>query len=88
MHIFLYLITEHGFQNLFTRHLNQDGLEHFFGVIRGKGGHRDNPDPWQFRMDYRQAVLDHLLTFGRNTNCEPEEIHLLLQLSNLFEVCD
>ncbi|XP_063059399.1 uncharacterized protein LOC134456584 [Engraulis encrasicolus] len=27
------------------------------------------------------------MTFGRNTNCEPEEIHLLLQLSHLFESC-
>ncbi|XP_063056023.1 uncharacterized protein LOC134449845 [Engraulis encrasicolus] len=80
-------LKEKGFQFLFTRHLNQDCLEHFFGVIRAKGGHRDNPDPQQFRLDYRQAVLDYLMTFGRNTNCEPEEIHLLLQLSHLFESC-
>ena len=30
---------EAGAESLFTRRLNQDLLEHFFGCIRGKGGH-------------------------------------------------
>lgn len=69
---------------LMTRRLNQDCLEHFFGVIRGKGGHRDNPDAHTFRMDYRQAVVDYLAIVGKNTNCEPEDTHILLRLTSLF----
>ena len=72
-----------GSKFLLTRRLNQDCLEHFFGVIRVKGGHRDNPDARTFRMDYRQAAVDYL---GKNTNCEPEDTHILLKLSSLFQV--
>ncbi len=71
---------------LLTRRLNQDCLEHFLGIIRGKGGHRDNPDPKEFRLDYRQSVVDRLILLGRNTNCEEEDCYLLLKLSNLFMV--
>lgn len=71
---------------ILTRRLNQDCLEHFFGSIRGKGGHRDNPDPCHFRLDYRQATIEKLIVFGNNTNCEVEDVHLLLTLSNLYQV--
>lgn len=72
--------------HLLCRRLNQDCLEHFFGAIRGKGGHRDNPDTRFFRLDYRQAAVESLIVFGNNTNCEAEESHLLLTLSNLYPV--
>ncbi len=79
------LKENYSFKHLMTRHLNQDCLEHFFGSIRGKGGHRDNPGPRNFRLDYREVTVDNLTVFGTNPNCEGEEIHLLLQLSNLYQ---
>lgn len=39
----------------------------------------------QFRLDYREVTVDNLTVFGTNPNCEGEEIHLLLQLSNLYQ---
>ncbi len=85
MHI-LFLISDSGADFVFTRHIQQDCLEHFFGIIRGKGGHRDNPDAKSFRLDYRQAVVDYLMVVGKNTNCQEDQSHLLLKLQHLFEV--
>lgn len=79
-------ISDLGLTALQTRNLQQDCLEHFFAVIRNKGGNRENPTAQQFRCDYRQAVLDYLNVVGKNTNCDVDESHVLLQLSNLFEV--
>ena len=49
-----------GLEYLITRRLNQDCLENFFSVMRGRGGHRDNPDAQQFRADYRSSVVNQL----------------------------
>ncbi len=38
-----YLGEEFDIKFLLTRRLNQDGLEHFFGVIRGRNGYNSNP---------------------------------------------
>lgn len=45
---------------LLTYRLNQDVLENFFGVIRGKGGLHDHPDPLEFKYRLRSYIL------GRN----------------------
>ena len=74
------------FNFIMTRRMNQDCLEHFFGSIRGKGGHRDNPDCHQFRLDYRQSAVDHMVVVSKNANCEEEDCNLLLKLSNLYQV--
>ena len=55
------LHVNHGVQKLCTNRINQDSLENFFSMIRGKGGHRDNPDPVQFLAAYRALCVDSML---------------------------
>ena len=50
-----HLQQNHGLKFLFTNRLNQDCIENLFSVIRGKGGHRDNPDPSHFRAAFREV---------------------------------
>ena len=50
-----------GLQHLLTNRFNQNSLENFFSIIRGKGGHRDNPGPVEFRATYRAAAVDSIL---------------------------
>ena len=54
-------------------------------AFRGKNGHNDNPDCKTFRFNYRQAVVDYMGVTGQNTNCEPEDVNLLLKLSLLSD---
>lgn len=42
--------------HLCTRNLQQDPLEHFFGVIRGRNGYNDNPSPTQFKYALRKII--------------------------------
>lgn len=39
------LTKNYGFKYLLTNRLNQDCIENPFSIIRGRGGHRDNPTP-------------------------------------------
>ena len=50
-----------GARFLLTRRLNQDTLEHFFSIIRSRGGYRDNPTPYEFLHAFKQASVNHLL---------------------------
>ncbi|XP_005111558.1 uncharacterized protein LOC101850765 [Aplysia californica] len=63
-----------GFKFLTTSRLNQDRLENMFSVIRGKGGHRVNPDPMEFRLAFRQTIVDAVLVTGDTKNSSVEEI--------------
>lgn len=40
-----------------TYRLNQDALEHFFGVIRAKGGLHDHPDALEFKYRMRDYII-------------------------------
>ena len=50
-----------GLSFLLTSRLNQDCVENLFSIFCGKGGHRDNPDPGQFRQAFRQVMVDAIL---------------------------
>ena len=67
---------------LLTNRLNQDCLENLFSVIRGKGGHRDNPTPCQFRTAFRQIVFDSLLEKSAMSNCKLDVDRVLLDISS------
>ena len=60
------------FQFLFTRRLNQDPIEHFFSVIRQRGGNCDNPSPIYFSRLFKQMCCRSLLTPVVGANCEVE----------------
>ncbi len=72
-----------GVSFLLTNRLNQDCIENMFSVIRGKGGHRDNPDAVQFRCAFRQVMVDAIMVGGSSANCEEDVDSFLLNLSSL-----
>ena len=72
------LKTLHNFQFLFTRRLNTDPLENFFGTIRKQGGNSDNPTPVQFTRAFRKLFFSSLLTSSTG-NCA-EDVDTLLAI--------
>ncbi|KAK7496579.1 hypothetical protein BaRGS_00012231, partial [Batillaria attramentaria] len=70
-------------QYLFTKRLNQDCIENLFSVIRGKGGHLDNPTASQFRYFLRQAMVDSILLQSKSSNCSEDASTFLLNLTAL-----
>ena len=67
--------------NLCTKRLNQDCVENMFSVVRGKGGHRDNPSPVEFRYAFRQIMVDRLISVSEYSNCQDDIDHFLLNLT-------
>jgi len=63
---------------LFTRRINQDPLENFFGVIRQRGCLRDNPVPLEFLFSFKQACVNGLLAPSQFTNSEVDVDDLLM----------
>ena len=53
-----------------------------FAVIRSKGGHRDNPDPCEFRIALRQVMVDQVLMTSKGTNCQEDLDEFLLNFSS------
>lgn len=72
-----------GFQYLLTNRLNQDCLENLFSIIRGRGGHRDNPTPQQFRAAFRQIVIQQLFQQSERSNCKLDFDMVLLDVDSL-----
>jgi hypothetical protein len=76
----------HGFKFLLTNRLNQDCLENHFSIIRGRGGFRDNPDPYFFRTSFRQVLVKHLLCPPQGSNCSNDMTEFLLQLQDAHKL--
>ena len=82
------LHENHNFQFLLTNRLNQDCAENLFSIIRGKGGHRDNPDAREFRAAYRQVVFDQMLMQSVGSNCADDRDSILLSLINISSAAE
>ena len=78
-----YLKKEQGFQFLFTSRLNQDCAENLFSIIRGMGGHRDNPDVTQLKACFKYVVADQLFIQSHLSNCQVDNDTMLLNISNI-----
>lgn len=76
-------LKEEGFNNVFTRRLNQDCLENFFGTVRQQGGNCQDPTAIQFQRAFSKLFLSNMLKNSPNTNCE-EDVCELLQKHNDF----
>ena len=76
------LQASHNFTFLFTRRLNTDPLENFFGSIRQQGGNCDNPTPIQFTRAFRKLFFSSLLTSSKG-NCAKDLDVLLAQFSKM-----
>ena len=77
------LHSNNGFDFLLTNRLNQDCIENLFSVIRGKGGHRENPNSEQFRAAFRQVVFNQMLIPSEGSNCQADLDRILIDLSNI-----
>ena len=64
---------EYSMTFLFTSRLNQDVLENLFSVIRGRGGHRDNPNPVHFQAAFKQVIVQNMFMPAANANCKPDD---------------
>ena len=68
-----------------TRFIQQDCLENFFSVIRSKGGFNENPTSDQSRNAYKHCIVNAMVSFRNNANCQPDYVQYLLSLGN-FDV--
>ncbi|GFO46696.1 THAP domain-containing protein 9 [Plakobranchus ocellatus] len=68
---------------LLTSRLNQDCVENLFSVIRGKGGHRDNPDVGQFTSALQQVMVDSLMVASIRKSCKDDLDIFFFGLQNI-----
>ena len=64
-------LKSEGFEYLYTRRLNQDALEHFFGFIQQQGGYCTNPSNTILRA-FKKCIGMTLFTNSDAANCETE----------------
>ena len=78
-----YLKSEKNFRFILTNRLNQDCVENLFCIIRGRGGHRDNPDSQQLKGAFKFVVADKLFVQNTGSNCFPDGDKILLDVSSI-----
>ena len=66
------LKSEYKLSFLLTSRLNQDSLENLFSVIRGRGGHRDNPGPIHFQSAFKQVMVQNIVMPAASGNCKAD----------------
>ncbi|KAL0849398.1 hypothetical protein ABMA28_013697 [Loxostege sticticalis] len=70
----------------YTRNLNQDPLENFFGLIRALNHRNNSPTPYMFQCTFKSLLISNLLgPQSRNTNCESDMGESLLKSGLFFE---
>lgn len=74
-----------GIKFLFTRRLNQDPLENFFGAVRQQGGNCKNPTPIQFMRAFSKLFLSNMMQTSRFSNCQEDVCELLQKAETFFE---
>ena len=75
-------LHDNGFQYFPINRLNQDCLENLFSIIRGRDGHRGNPNTQQFQRSFRYVIVDQLFLHSRSENCTVDPNKILLDISN------
>ena len=78
-----YLKSEKNFKFILTNRLNQDCVEDLFSILRGRGGHRDNPDTQQLRGAFKFVVADKLFVQNTGSNCIADNDKILLDVSSI-----
>ena len=78
-----------GFQHLKTKHLNQDPLENFFGLVRDYGAGNTKPTCYQFIGHFKALVINNLTHFHTlGSNCDDDEGSFLLSWQNYLAFQD
>lgn len=70
-----------GFKYLYTRRLNQDCLENFFGAVRQQNGNCVNPTSVQFKSAFRKLCILNLF-HTKNMNCAEDFDKLVTSIGN------
>lgn len=83
-HLWQQLKNEAGVRFLFTRRLNQDALENFFGCVRQQSGNADNPTPIQFVRSFRKLFSVSVIGNGTG-NCTADLDELLLKAEDICQ---
>lgn len=68
---------------ILTKRLNQDFLENFFSVIRGRGGWNLNPSAKSFRLAFRVQTITGLLKPSKFSNCQEDTDNTILLSNNV-----
>lgn len=72
------------FKEIFTRRLNQDCLENFFGLVRQQGGSSFHPTAIQFSRAFKKLFCMKFLNHSSGgENCETDFDELLLNMKNI-----
>lgn len=79
-------LKEIGFKYIFTRRLNQDVLENFFGLIRQQGGSCTEPTPIQFRRAFSKLFFCNMLKNSPDANCELDICQILLKAEDMMKL--
>nr|CAI5838074.1 unnamed protein product [Callosobruchus analis] len=70
-------------QFLYTRNVNQDCLENFFGCLRQQGGNCVNPTSIQFIRSFRRYFCIDMLHSGTE-NCERDNTEMLINVLDMM----
>ena len=82
-------LTDLRFQHLKTKHLNQDALENFFGLVRDYGAGNTKPTCYQFIGHLKALVINKLTHFRiLGSNCDDDEGSFLLSWQNYLAFQD
>lgn len=77
-------LKNESFKSLYTRRLNKDCFENFFGAIRQQGENCKDPTPIQFQRSFSKLFLCNMLKNSRYSNCQEGIICELLQKGTTF----
>ncbi|VEN51003.1 unnamed protein product, partial [Callosobruchus maculatus] len=79
------ILKEKNYKYLFTRSLNQDCLENFFGQVRNCSGNAKNPTPIQFCRAFKKLFSLKFFDQVEGANCTDDVNHLLLNINSNTE---
>lgn len=75
------ILQAKGYKYLFTRNLNQDCIENFFGHIRNCCGNTRNPTPIQFCRAFKKIFAQKYFDQAYGANCIDDVNEVLLNLT-------
>lgn len=71
-------LKEYEFEYLYTKRINQDALENFFGVVRRSNGNCNNPTTRQFGCTFNKLVVLNIMDHVDLSNCEDDGDGILI----------
>ena len=80
------IVQSFNVDQLCTNRLNQDALENFFSMVRGKYPHDDRPDSKQFRAIFRTLSIQSLFKLAKNANCEEDIDRFVIEADSLADL--